>query len=132
MWNLLIPVIGQLLDKVLPDTEAANKAKAELLSMQAKGEIDALLAQIQVNTEEAKSASVFVSGWRPFVGWVCGFGLGYVAIFEPFARFIAQVLFHYTGAFPVIDTGLTMQVLLGMLGLGGLRTLEKSKGVAAK
>lgn len=132
MWNLLIPVIGQLLDKVLPDTEAANKAKAELLSMQAKGEIDALLAQLEVNKEEAKSASVFVSGWRPFVGWVCGFGLGYVALFEPLARFVATVFFHYSGAFPVIDTSLTMQVLLGMLGLGGLRTFEKSKGVANK
>lgn len=132
MWNLLIPVVGQLLDKVLPDTEAANKAKAELLSMQAKGEIDALLAQLDVNKEEAKSASVFVSGWRPFVGWVCGFGLGYVALFEPVARFVAQVVFHYSGGFPVIDTSLTMQVLLGMLGLGGLRTWEKGKGVAAK
>lgn len=132
MWNLLIPVIGQLLDKVLPDTDAANKAKAELLTMQAKGEIDALLAQLEVNKEEAKSASVFVSGWRPFVGWCCGFGLGYVAIFEPFARFIATVVFHYTGAFPVIDTTITMQILFGMLGLAGARAFEKSKGVAAK
>lgn len=130
MWNLLIPVIGQLLDKVLPDTEAANKAKAELLSMQAKGEIDALLAQLEVNKAEAGSSSAFVAGWRPFVGWICGFGLGYVAIFEPIARFVATVFFHYSGPFPVIDTNLTMQVLLGMLGLAGARSFEKAKGVA--
>jgi len=62
---------------------------------------------------------------------VCGFGLGYVAIIEPIARFVATMT-GYTGAFPAIDTTLTMQVLIGMLGLGGLRSLDKFNGVAAK
>ena len=90
------------------------------------------MAQISVNTEEAKSASLFVSGWRPFVGWICGFALFYVAILDPLARFTAQVIYNYGGKFPEIDTTITMQVLFGMLGLGGMRTYEKSKGVAAK
>ena len=65
---------------------------------------------------------------RPFIGWICGVSLCYVAILEPVARFVAQVWFAYTGAFPTIDTQLTMQVLLGMLGLGAMRSAEKIKG----
>lgn len=86
------------------------------------------LAQIDVNKTEAGSTNWFVAGWRPFIGWTCGLALAYVAIVEPMARFAAQVWFKYLGAFPVIDTTLTMQVLLGMLGLGAMRSLEKVKG----
>lgn len=125
-------IVAKLLDKAIPDADAKNKAMAELLSMQTKGEIDSLLGQLEINKEEAKNPSVFVSGWRPFAGWICGIGLGYVALVEPLLRFVAMVGFHYTGAFPQIDTSLTMQVLLGMLGLGGMRAFEKSKGVASK
>lgn len=89
------------------------------------------MAQIQVNTQEAQSTSLFVSGWRPFVGWVCGFALFYVAMLYPFMQFVANMV-GYTGKFPDIDTTITMQVLFGMLGLGGMRTYEKAKGVAAK
>jgi hypothetical protein len=89
------------------------------------------MAQIGVNTEEAKSASLFVSGWRPAVGWVCGFGLLYVSVLLPIAEFVAK-MYGYTGSFPEVDTTITMQVLFGMLGLSGMRTYEKAKGVAAK
>jgi hypothetical protein len=132
MIQLLIPVIGSLLDKLLPDTEAANKAKAELLSMQAKGELDALLGQLEINKEEAKSDSRFVAGWRPFTGWTCGLALFYVALGEPVLRFVATVWFGYAGTYPQIDTDLTMQVLLGMLGLAGARSWERTKGVIPK
>ena len=132
MWQLLFPILGQLLDKVLPDTEAANKAKADLLAMQIKGELDALLGQLEINKEEAKSASVFVSGWRPAIGWICGTALAYATILEPVLRFASLVWFDYHGSFPVIDTDLTMQVLLGMLGLGAMRSFDKFKGVATK
>lgn len=86
------------------------------------------LAQVEVNAAEAKSANWFVAGWRPAVGWICAAALGYVAIIEPVARFIATVGVGYAGVFPAIDTTLTMQILLGMLGLGGMRTVEKVKG----
>ena len=121
-----------LIDRLFPDPAAKAAAQRELLKMQQAGELAQLAAetdlaklQVQVNLEEAKSANWFVAGWRPFIGWTCGCGLAYVSIIEPLARFAAQVWFHYTGSFPVIDTTITMQVLLGMLGLAAARTVEK-------
>lgn len=121
-----------LIDRLFPDPAAKAAAQLEFLKMQNAGELAHLAAetdlaklQVQVNLEEAKSANWFVAGWRPFIGWTCGCGLAYVSIIEPLARFAAQVWFHYTGSFPVIDTTITMQVLLGMLGLAAARTVEK-------
>lgn len=86
------------------------------------------LAQISTNTEEAKSENWFVAGWRPAVGWLGALGLGYACIIEPLMRFIASVGFDYLGDYPVIDTSLTTTILIGILGLGGLRTLDKKWG----
>jgi hypothetical protein len=126
-----------LIERLFPDPAKAEAAKLELLKMQQSGELaelaaatDLAKAQIGVNLEEAKNASLLVSGWRPMVGWVGAFALGYAAILEPFARFIAQAGFQYNGPFPVIDTDITMQVLFGILGLGGYRTIERVKGKA--
>ena len=125
-----------LIDRLWPDPAQKAAAALELARMQQNGELAQLAAetdlaklQVQVNLEEAKSANWFVAGWRPFIGWTCGCGLAYVSIIEPLARFAAQVWFHYTGAFPVIDTTITMQVLLGMLGLAAARTVEKVRNV---
>ncbi len=130
---------SKVIEKLWPDPVEQDKAKLELLRLQQAGEFHemdlafaAAQAQIAVNMEEAKSTSVLVSGWRPMVGWVCVMALMYAAIIEPIARFVATVFFHYTGAFPVIDTDLTNQLLIGLLGLGGMRTYEKVKNVAAK
>ncbi|MCR4297519.1 MAG: holin family protein [Gallionella sp.] len=109
------------------DAIALRKLDIEFQEFAMANGIKIDLAQIAVNQEEAKSLNVFVAGWRPFVGWVCGAGLAYVALVEPLARFIAQVAFGYAGAFPAIDTSLTMQVLIGMLGLGAMRSVEKVK-----
>lgn len=138
----LIPILeigSKILDKFFPDPEKKAAAELELYKLQQAGafkEIEVAhqqtMAQIAVNTEEAKNANLFVSGWRPFVGWIGGLGLAYVAILEPLARFLAVVYFKYDGGFPEIDTTISLQVLLGMLGLGGLRSLEKVKGVASK
>ena len=124
-----------IINRLFPDPAAAAAAQLELLKMQQNGEL-ALLAsetdlaklQIQVNVEEAKSTNWFVAGWRPFVGWTCGAGLVYVAVLEPLARFTAKVAFGYSGEFPSISTDITLQVLLGMLGLGAMRSVEKIKG----
>jgi hypothetical protein len=123
-----------LIERFFPDPEKKAAAQMELLKLQQSGELAKLAAetdlakgQLAVNVEEAKSASIFISGWRPAVGWTCAAGLAYVAVLEPLARFCAAML-GYDGAFPVIDTTITLQVLLGMLGLGGLRSLEKVKG----
>ena len=132
----LFSAAQSLIERFFPDPEKKAAAQLELLKMQQNGDLAQLAAetdlaklQVQVNLEEAKSANWFVAGWRPFIGWTCGCGLAYVAIIEPLARFAAQVWFHYTGAFPVIDTTITMQVLLGMLGLAAARTVEKVKNV---
>ena len=129
---------GKLIDRLWPDPAQRDAAKVKLLEMQQTGELAKLTAetdlakgQLAVNAEEAKSANWFVAGWRPFVGWMCGAGLCYAAILEPLARFAAQVGFGYSGQFPVIDNMLTLQILMGMLGLGGMRTFEKGKGVAS-
>ena len=123
-----------LIDRVLPDPAAKAAAQLELLKMQQAGDLaqlaaDTDLAKLQIQTNMAEAAgNWFTAGWRPFIGWICGVSLCYVAILEPVARFVAQVWFAYTGAFPTIDTQLTMQVLLGMLGLGAMRSVEKIKG----
>ena len=127
----IVTVGSQLITRLFPDPAQAAAANLELTKMQMSGELAQITGQLDINKVEAASTSVFVSGWRPFVGWVCGLGLGYVAIVEPMARFIATMV-GYTGNFPVIDTTITMQVLMGMLGMGGLRTLDKIKGVATK
>lgn len=130
---------GKILERVIPDPTARAAAQLELAKLNQNGELAKLAAetdlakgQLAINQEEAKSASLLVSGWRPAVGWVCGAAFAYAAILEPLARFVSAVGFGYEGAFPAIDTALTMQVLFGILGLGGLRTWEKQKGVAAK
>ena len=121
-------LIKTIVDKVAPDAniEVQGKITAALTEMQ--NEYALRLSQIDVNKTEAASSSVFVSGWRPFIGWTCGAGLAYVSIIEPLARFIAVVIFAYTGTFPVISTEITLQVLLGMLGLAGMRSFDKKVG----
>ena len=124
-----IDLVSKIIDRVIPDRAAADKAKAELLVMQTKGELDQLTGQLDINKVEAGSQSVFVAGWRPFIGWICGCALAYAALLEPLLRFVSEVLFGYKGSFPVINTDITLQVLLGILGLGAYRTYERVQGV---
>ena len=98
--------------------------------MQQDGDLAVITAQTDINKIEAGSSSLFVAGWRPFVGWCCGAAFLYAAILEPLARFISKVMFSYAGDFPAIDTTLTMQILLGLLGMAGLRSWDKKNGVA--
>lgn len=123
-----IDLLTKVIDRVLPNKVEADKAKAELLVMQTRGELDQLMGQLEINKEEAKNQSIFVAGWRPFVGWVCGIAFAYCAVIEPILRFFMTIS-GYTGTFPVIDHDITMQVLLGLLGLGAYRSYERVKGV---
>jgi hypothetical protein len=123
---------SKVIDRVIPDPIKAQEAKIELFKVQQSGDLaklaadtDITKAQIGVNAVEAANTSTFVSGGRPFVIWIGGFGLAYASILEPLLRFIAAVGFHYTGTFPLIDTTITMQVLFGVLGLGALRSYDK-------
>jgi hypothetical protein len=127
--------IGSIIEsvgKVAGDLITTDKEKMQLELENRKLDQAIDLAQIEVNKIEAASSSLFTSGWRPYIGWGCGTAFLYSAMFEPIMRFVAQVVFDYKGPFPQLDTNLTMQVLLGMLGLAGMRSYEKSKGVATK
>lgn len=86
------------------------------------------IAQIETNKVEAASESLFVAGWRPFVGWICGAGLAYAAIILPILEFVSRVIFGYDGKFPVMDWAILSNVLLGMLGLGAMRSYDKRSG----
>lgn len=114
-----------VVNKIWPDK--TEQEKAELAAA-----VSLVQGQLKINEVEAANPSVFVSGARPFIMWVCGFALAYVSIIEPIARFITLVIYHYTGSFPSIDTTITLQVLLGLLGLGTLRSVDKKNGVASK
>ncbi len=116
--------------RIWPDATEIQKRKLDSLVQGLQNDFLLQFGQIDTNKLEAASANTFVSGWRPFVGWVCGAALAYAAILEPVARFIATVAFGYAGIFPVIDTEITLQILLGLLGLAGMRTFEKKNGVA--
>lgn len=122
----IIGTVGKIADDLT--TSDKERMAAELDAY--KAETDRMQGQVEINKIEAASGSLFVSGGRPFVVWVCAFALAYAAVIEPIARFVATVGFAYSGPFPVIDTDLTMQVLLGLLGLGAYRSVEKIKGVA--
>lgn len=125
-------LVDDIVKRIWPDANEEQKMKFE----QFKTELDAVwrnqLAQLDINKLEAQSTSLFVSGWRPAIGWVCGVALTYAAVIEPLVRFVAVVGFGYVGAFPVLDTDITLQILLALLGLGGYRSIEKIKGVARK
>lgn len=133
----ILNIGSTVLDKIFPDKEAADKAKLELLKLQQAGnltelesEVKLLLAQSATNQEQAKSTSLMVSGGRPAAMWVCVFGLFYTFILQPLLAWVS-LLFHASVP-PVIDTAMLMQLLFGMLGLAGIRSWEKGKGVASQ
>ena len=128
----ILGIGNKLIDHFFPDANQAAAAKLRLLEMQQNGDLQVMASQMDINKIEAQNPSLFVSGWRPFIGWVCGISLTYAAIIEPVSRFLAKVVFQYTSEFPVIDTTLTLQILLGLLGLAGMRSWEKKEGVASK
>lgn len=126
----LLDIGGKLIDRIWPDPTQAANAKFELFKLQQSGELQQIAGQLEINKAEATNPSVFVSGWRPFVGWVCGFGLVYSFIGQPILAW-ASVNFNFTIP-PTLDLGTLLTILGGMLGLGGLRTVEKVNGVARK
>lgn len=127
----IIGVLNPIIDRVFPDPKDKldlQEKLATLADQEAAREHDEVMGQIQTNTAEAANSNVFVSGWRPFVGWVCGFGVAYSFILEPLGEFIAK-LCHYAGTFPALDIGNLMTLMMGMLGMGYLRTKEKMAGI---
>lgn len=135
MWPTLIPMLGNLMDRLFPDPKAAAEAKLEVMRLAQSGELAQLNAdlqlatgQIDVNKVEAANASLFVAGWRPAIGWISGAAFAFKFIGGPAAFVLSQWLGHPI-TLPVFDFTEMSTILLGMLGLGGLRTVEKVKGV---
>jgi len=132
MWSKVLGFLsGDLLENVasiFKDYQEKKITKEELKfkleTFEAQNEQDLRLAQIALNREEAKHSSMFVAGWRPFLGWVCGLGFASNFLVAPFATWISALAGHPI-AFPQADLSTMMPVLLGMLGLGGMRTFEK-------
>jgi|TARA_Y100000401_G_scaffold116969_1_gene124161 hypothetical protein len=120
----VIGVAGKVLDKFVEDKDLKKKLDHELRS-----QIVSLdLAQAQTNLEQAKHSSIFVAGARPAIMWICAFGLGWQFVFQPIAVWILAL----TGsgiALPVIQTEGLMSLTMALLGLGGMRSFEKSRGV---
>lgn len=126
---LLGPITG-ILDKFIPDAGEKARLAHEIATMAERHAQEIALAQIEVNKAEAASSSVFKGGWRPFIGWTCGVAFAYHFVVQPLLVFIIAVLGIALPVLPEFDMTSLMTVLGGMLGLGGLRTFEKYKGVS--
>ncbi len=134
MWGALVSMLPGILDKIIPDPAAAADAKLKALELAQRGELATLdadlrlmLAQADINKAEA-STDLFRGGWRPACGWVCAAGLAYTFLLRPVLPWLASLAGADVQAMPEIDTDTLMVLLTGMLGLGGLRTVERIKG----
>ena len=123
----LLEVGKTLLDRFIPDPEAKRAAEAEFLKMAMDGELRQTIAQLEINAREAAHPSVFVAGWRPFFGWAGGVGFLYATIGQPLLAWGAAI--KGWPAPPALNLDLLWVVVTGLLGIGGLRTFEKTKGV---
>lgn len=117
----LLDIGSKVLDRLFPDPTQAANAKFELFKLQQSGELAQIAGQLKINEEEAKNPNVWVSGWRPAIGWVCATALAFQYIVRPLL-----IAFEVTANVPGLDDTL-WQLLFGMLGLGTLRTIEKVK-----
>ena len=117
-----------LIDRFFPDPEKKREAEMELMRIAADGELRQVIAQLEINAREAQHASVFVAGWRPFFGWAGGAGFVYATIGQPMLAWLAAIKGWPVP--PELNIDLLWVVIAGMLGLGGMRTFEKSKGVS--
>ncbi len=137
-WGKVADFVGNVLDKIIPDPKAKAEATLQLMQLDQQGyfkEIDAEMAQMKaqtdINLEEAKSESLFKSGWRPFIGWTGGFGYAYEFLFRPIMNAFVH-LYQGTSTFDPftnLDTGPLVALLVPMLGLGAYRSFEKYQGV---
>jgi len=129
MIDKLIGPVTSLLDKFIEDKDQKAKLAHEVATMAQRHAQELAKAQLEVNKAEAQHKSLFVSGWRPAVGWCCVFGMMGNFMVIPFTNFVLALL-KIEVVVPLIDTATMMPVLMGMLGLGAMRTYEKRTGVS--
>ena len=122
MLNLLVPAVTGILDKVIPDKNQAQKLAHEISTLAEKQAHESMLAQIKVNEVQAAHKSLFVAGARPAIMWICALGLFYAVFAYP----VLDIWFDM----PELNTDVLLPTMFGLLGLGGMRSFEKAKGVA--
>ena len=126
--QLIAPITG-LLDKFIEDKDQKAKLAHEVATMAQKHAQELAKGQLEINKAEAQSRSIFVAGWRPFIGWTCGIAMFWHFVGVPITMFFVSWFSMEIAELPQFDMNSLMTVLLGMLGLGGLRTFEKTKGI---
>ena len=137
IWDTIASPILSIINKIIPDKAAAAAAVANLQQLQAQGALQEELAQLQsittaqsdVDKVEAANPSVFVAGWRPLIGWVCGAALASQYIFRPLIQWGFAIAHQPVPTLPGIDDNL-WQLMFGLLGMGALRSYDKLKGTA--
>lgn len=134
----ILNIGSQIIDKIYPDKTEAEKQKTRLIEIATTNdlarlghEVSLLLGQIEINKIEAASTKWWVAGWRPFIGWICGFSLFYSFVFQPLLLFIV-LSYGKTMTLPPLEMSALMTILLGMLGLGMMRSYDKGKIVDNK
>ena len=127
----LLPALTEVLDRVIPDQAAAAKAKLEMEARLLEAATAQAAQQTEINKIEASHQSIFVSGWRPYIGWVCGMAIAWAFLLSPMLSWLLPVM-GVVAVVPPLQTEFLLELVFAMLGLGGLRTFEKLKGVASK
>lgn len=129
MLQALIGPATEIIGKFVEDKDQKNKLAHEIATMAERHAQELAKGQLAINAEEAKSKNIFVAGWRPFVGWTCGVALAWHFVLAPFIMFFSAYFGVELPKLPTFDMESLLTVLMGMLGLGGLRTFEKFKGI---
>lgn len=135
LLDLLVGPVLDIVNKLIPDPAQKAQAQLQILQLQQTSEFKAIDAQLQaaqqqtdINKAEASNTSLFVAGWRPFIGWICGGGLAWNFAGVPLINAIMIIIGHPVNIMEA-DLSEMMPLLIGMLGLGGMRTYEKINGV---
>lgn len=127
----LLPMLGEVLDRVVPDQASAAKARVEMEAKLLEAATAQAAQQAATNQVEAGHRSIFVAGWRPFIGWVCGAGLAWAFLLAPMLAWMLPLAGIAT-VMPVLQVDHLMELIVAMLGLGALRSFEKVKGVNSR
>ncbi len=123
----LVPVLGNVLDRLIPDSAEAAKAKLDVQMKLLEAAQQQSAMQVEVNKTEAATGNMFIAGWRPFIGWVCGSALAYQYVVAPLGVYVCTLLGYTLPAPPPSLDGMLWELIIGMLGLAAMRTGEKLK-----
>ena len=128
LLSAILPVAETVIDRLVPDKNAKQKAMVAMEKALVDAHAKGMLGQLEINKVEAGHRSIFVAGWRPMCGWICAAALGFHFIIAPVVQW-AATLGGWHLPIPDFDMSSLMTILLGMLGIGGMRSFEKFKGI---